>query len=173
MRVLRHVLDVGLRHKRAVAAGTVVLLLLVCGGFTFVDQQFFPLSDRPEVMVDVAMPPGTSLDETSRAVAALERQIAGQAALRHMETHIGDSAPRFYLPYSPATPSTSHAMRLFVATDLHGREELIRAIEALPLPVEVHLHVQRFSLGPTVDFPVRTCRIVCPVQKQYGCLASV
>lgn len=153
--MLRLILGTSLRYKKAVAGGTIVLLFLACGGFLLVDQQFFPQSDRPEVIVDVAMPPGTALEETSGAVSILEKRLTGSTSLRHMEAHIGDGAPRFYLPYAPATPSVTHATLLLVAQSLEAREDLIRQIEAMSLPVGVHLHVQRLSLGPTADFPVQ------------------
>lgn len=158
---LRLILGFCLRYKKAVAGSTIMLLLLACGGFLLIDQQFFPQSDRPEVIVDVAMPPGTAFEETDTAVRILEKNLKGSASLRHMEAHIGDGAPRFYLPYAPATPSTTHATLLLVAQNLDSRENLIRQIEALSLPVGVRLHVQRLSLGPTADFPVQY-RIIGP-----------
>ncbi|MBS1032209.1 efflux RND transporter permease subunit [Gluconobacter cerinus] len=158
---LQKVLLFVLNYKKAVAAGTIGLLALACGGFFFVDQQFFPQSDRPELIMDVAMPPGTSIKETDQAVGFLERHLAGLSSLRHMEAHIGDGAPRFYLPYAPATPSAAHATLLLVAKDLKAREELARQITTIPVPITVHLHVQRLSLGPTADFPVQY-RIIGP-----------
>ncbi|WP_010516458.1 efflux RND transporter permease subunit [Komagataeibacter oboediens] len=159
--ILRHMLGTSLRYKKAVAGGTVMLLIVACGGFMFVDQQFFPQSDRPEVIVDVAMPPGTAIGETDAAVGILEKHLGGSPSLRHMEAHIGDGAPRFYLPYAPATPSAAHATLLLVAQDLDAREKLIQQVEAMSLPAGVHLHVQRLSLGPTADFPVQY-RIIGP-----------
>lgn len=159
--MLRFILGFCLRYKKAVTGGTVMLLLLACGGFLLVDQQFFPQSDRPEVIVDIAMPPGTTFEETDAATGILEKRLAGSASLRHMEAHIGDGAPRFYLPYAPATPSATHATLLLVAQNLEAREDLIRQIEAMSLPAGVHLHVQRLSLGPTADFPVQY-RIIGP-----------
>ncbi|WP_231869349.1 efflux RND transporter permease subunit [Acetobacter malorum] len=169
--MLRLILGTSLRYKKAVAGGTVLLLILAYSGFGFVDQQFFPQSDRPEVIVDVAMPPGTALGETDGAVRLLEKRLAGNPALRHMEAHIGDGAPRFYLPYAPATPSAAHATLLLVAQDLTAREDLIHQIEAMPLPVGVHLHVQRLSLGPTADFPVQY-RITGPDPETMRSLAQ-
>ncbi|RFD19303.1 efflux RND transporter permease subunit [Komagataeibacter melaceti] len=159
--MLRHLLGTSLRYKKNVAGGTIMLLIVACGGFMFVDQQFFPQSDRPEVIVDVAMPPGTAIGETDAAVGIVEKHLAGSPSLRHMEAHIGDGAPRFYLPYAPATPSAAHATLLLVAQDLDAREQLIQQVEAISMPAGVHLHVQRLSLGPTADFPVQY-RIIGP-----------
>lgn len=152
---LHKALGLTLQHKRLVAGVTVLLLVLAGGGFFLVDQQFFPQSDRPELIVDVAMEPGTALGQTSAVVSRLEHQLSGLPALRHMEVHVGDGAPRFYLPYAPATPSASHATLLLVAQDLQAREELMSRINAMPVPVGVQLHVQRLSLGPTAEFPVQ------------------
>lgn len=169
--MLRLILGTSLRYKKAVAGGTVLLLILACSGFGSVDQQFFPQSDRPEVIVDVAMPPGTALGETDGTVRILEKRLAGNPAMRHMEAHIGDGAPRFYLPYASATPSAAHATLLLVAQDLTAREDLIHQIEAMSLPVGVHLHVQRLSLGPTADFPVQY-RITGPDPETLRSLAQ-
>ncbi|WP_077930337.1 efflux RND transporter permease subunit [Acetobacter persici] len=169
--LLRLVLGTSLRYKAVVAGGTCVLLVAACVGFLFVDQQFFPQSDRPEVMVDVAMPPGTALAETGKTVALLEKHLSGQSSLRHMQAHIGDGAPRFYLPYAPATPSAAHATLLLVAQDLKARETLIHQVETVSLPPGVHLHVQRLSLGPTADFPVQY-RIIGPDPEKLRSVAQ-
>lgn len=160
-----------LRHNRTIAGGTILVLFLSVAGLFFVDQQFFPQSDRPELIVDVAMRAGTSIEQTSKLAGYLEKNLIGHSSLRHMETHIGDGAPRFYLPYGPATPSASHATLLLVAQDLHAREDLIRTINAIPVPPDVNLHVQRLSLGPTADFPVQY-RIIGPDPSQLRTIAQ-
>ncbi|MFT8717852.1 efflux RND transporter permease subunit [Acetobacter sp.] len=151
----QNILHETLHHNRLVVGITLLLVAMAAGGMFLVDQQFFPQSDRPELLVDVAMEPGTAIGRTSAVVSRLEHQLTGQKSLRHMEAHIGDGAPRFYLPYGPATPSSAHATLLLVAQNIHAREELIGKINAITLPVGVHLNIQRLSLGPTADFPVQ------------------
>ncbi|MFS8368525.1 efflux RND transporter permease subunit [Acetobacter oryzifermentans] len=152
---LRKILEWVVVRKKTVCAVTLTLLVMAILGTSLVNQQFFPLSDRPELIVDVALPPGSSLSKTNKIVSDIESKILYLPSLAHIETHIGDGAPRFYLPYIPASPSASHATLLLVAKDLNAREELFKSIKNFANAIPASLHVQRLSLGPTADFPVQ------------------
>ncbi|ANA13824.1 efflux RND transporter permease subunit [Acetobacter oryzifermentans] len=152
---LRKILEWVVVRKKTVCAVTLTLLVMAILGTSLVNQQFFPLSDRPELIVDVALPPGSSLSKTNKIVSDIESKILYLPFLAHIETHIGDGAPRFYLPYIPASPSASHATLLLVAKDLNAREELFKSIKNFANGIPASLHVQRLSLGPTADFPVQ------------------
>ncbi|ATI11119.1 MULTISPECIES: efflux RND transporter permease subunit [Acetobacter] len=152
---LRKILEWVVVRKKTVCAVTLTLLVMAILGTSLVNQQFFPLSDRPELIVDVALPPGSSLSKTNKIVSDIESKILYLPSLAHIETHIGDGAPRFYLPYIPASPSASHATLLLVAKDLNAREELFKSIKNFANGIPASLHVQRLSLGPTADFPVQ------------------
>ncbi|MCI4184350.1 efflux RND transporter permease subunit, partial [Dickeya dianthicola] len=70
-------------------------------GMGAVKKQFFPTSDRPEVLVEVQMPYGTSIEQTSAATAKVEAWLAQQKEARIVTSYIGQGAPRFYLAMSP------------------------------------------------------------------------
>lgn len=159
--VLRKVLEWVVFKRKTVCAVTLAFLVMAILGTNLVNQQFFPLSDRPELIVDVALPPGTSLSKTNKIVSNIESRVLSLPYLAHIETHIGDGAPRFYLPYIPATPSASHATLLLVAKNLKDREELFKNIKDFSKDIPASLHVQRLSLGPAADFPVQY-RIIGP-----------
>ena len=158
---LRKVLEWVVVKRKTVCAITIALLIMAILGTNLVNQQFFPVSDRPELIVDVALPAGSSLSKTNKVVSNIESRILPLPSVVHIETHIGDGAPRFYLPYIPASPSASHATLLLIAKDLTAREELFKTIKEFANDIPASLHVQRLSLGPTADFPVQY-RIIGP-----------
>lgn len=138
-----------------VVATTLVLLGLAILGTGLVRQQFFPLSDRPELIVDVAMRPGSSIAATSDAVRQIEQRLTRDADAAKVEAHVGDGAPRFYLPYGPALPDPARATLVVVAKDLEARERLIPRIAGLSVAADAKVHVRRLSLGPSTGFPIQ------------------
>jgi len=142
-------------HGRMVLLATLGLLLASGAGMLLVRQQFFPLSDRPEVVVDLSLQPGASIAATSAAVARLERALAGNPDIRHLDSYIGQGAPRFYLPYAPLLPNPATATMVLVATDLAARERIITRLADPAISPGAKIHVHRLSLGPSAGFPVQ------------------
>jgi len=142
-------------HGWMVMGITLGLLLTSGAGAMLVRQQFFPLSDRPEVVVDISLKPGSSIAATSAAVAKLERRLIGDHDLRHIDSYIGQGAPRFYLPYAPRLPDAATATMVLVAADLDARERVIARLEKQTTAPEAKVHVRRLSLGPTAGFPIQ------------------
>lgn len=170
-RRLRSLIDWTLAHGTLVAVGTAGMLALSVVGALFVREQFFPLSDRPELIVDVSMTPGAALATTSEAVARIEQALTDDPDALHVQSHIGDGAPRFYLPYAPATPSPSRATLLIVSSDLKGRERLFDKLADMNLPASAQVHVQRLSLGPSAGFPIQY-RVMGPDAEQLRQISS-
>jgi len=77
---------------------TLVVFVVALGAFKFVPQQFFPSSDRPEVLVDLRLPEGASFAATLRQAQRLEKVLANRAEIHHFVDFVGAGAPRFYLP---------------------------------------------------------------------------
>ena len=152
---LRRAIEAALDRDRLVVAVTAAILALGIAGAGLVRQQFFPRSDRPEIIVDVTMRPGSSIRATSHAVAALERTLRSDPRIRSMDSFIGEGAPRFYLPYGPALPNPGNATLVLVATDLDAREGVIDRLNHLPDVPGASVHVRRLSLGPSTGFPVQ------------------
>jgi len=154
-RYLRGAIDWALDRCWLIVGITVALLAVSLAGAMLVRQQFFPNSDRPEVMVDVAMRPGASIEATETAVKRLEDVLRGDPRIRSMDSYVGRGAARFYLPYGPALPNPATATVMLVTTDLAARDALIRKLERMPAIAGASLHVRRLSLGPTLGAPVQ------------------
>jgi len=100
-------------RRRWLTVGSVVGLLILSGwGFGFVDRSFFPPSTRPQFMVDVWLPQGSHIDETTRAVAQIEEHVLQYEGVTHVTSVVGRGALRFLLPYSPEKANTAYAQLL-------------------------------------------------------------
>ncbi len=106
-RRLRAIIAWSVRRKFTVAS--VVLLMFVGAGvgMGFVTKQFFPKSDRPELLLEVQMPEGTSINATERTVKELEDYLRSQPEAKIVSSYIGQGAPRFFLSYAPELPDSS------------------------------------------------------------------
>ena len=142
-------------RRRTVVIATAILLGLSVGGTMLVRQQFFPPSDRPEIVVDLALKPGSSIAATSAAVARVEALVRKDADIRHFDSYIGQGAPRFYLPYAPMLPNPATATMLLVASDLAARERVIERLTHTQVAPQAKIHVRRLSLGPNAGFPIQ------------------
>ena len=97
-RLFMRMLDRVLRRRYAVIGGTVALFVAALIGMKFVQQQFFPSSDRPELLVDLTLPQGSSLGATRKTVEDLEKILKADADIEHWSFYVGSGAIRFYLP---------------------------------------------------------------------------
>ncbi|MGE8550860.1 MAG: efflux RND transporter permease subunit, partial [Acinetobacter calcoaceticus] len=100
----RQILERVIARKWLVAGSVIGLFVLAIGGMTLVKKQFFPISDRPEVLVEVQMPYGTSITQTSAATAKVEAWLSKQNEAKIVTSYIGQGAPRFYLSMGPELP---------------------------------------------------------------------
>jgi multidrug efflux pump subunit AcrB len=82
----------------------VAIFILAVLGMGLVKKQFFPTSDRPEVLVEVQMPYGTSIAQTSAATAKIEAWLGKQPEAKIVTAYIGQGSPRFYLAMAPSCP---------------------------------------------------------------------
>lgn len=144
-------------RKWLVAGSVVGLFALAILGMAVVKKQFFPISDRPEVLVEVQMPYGTSINQTSAASAKLEAWLAKQKEAKIVTAYVGQGAPRFYLAMGPELPDPSFA-KIVVRTDSQEerdalKQRLRRAI-ADGLAPEARVRVTQLVFGPYSPFPV-------------------
>jgi len=143
--------------KWLVAGAVVGAFVLAILGMGVVEKQFFPTSDRPEVLVEVQMPYGTSIEQTSAASAKVEAWLARQPEARIVTAYIGQGAPRFFLAMSPELPDPSFAKIVVLADDDKAREALkFRLREAIAdgLAPEAQVRVTQIVFGPPSPFPV-------------------
>ena len=123
-------------HRRVVVAATVALFVLSIALFRFVPQQFFPASDRPELMVDLWLPQGASYAATEREVHAMEAALAGNEDVASITAYVGVGSPRFYLPLDQQTPNINFGQ--FVVMTKRRRESRARA-DSYPESVRARL----------------------------------
>ncbi|PTM45142.1 multidrug efflux pump subunit AcrB [Sphingomonas aerolata] len=170
-RRLRRVVDASMTRRKTVVAVTAALLIASLAGAMLVRQQFFPVSDRPEIIVDVSLRPGSSLSATSAAVKQIEASIAKDRDIAQADSYIGQGSPRFYLPYGPSLPDPATTTMVLVATDLHARERVIARLLANHASPEAKLHIRRLSLGPSAGFPVQY-RVIGPDPEMLRTIAA-
>ncbi|WP_263064582.1 efflux RND transporter permease subunit [Dickeya dadantii] len=153
----RQVLEHVIARKWLVAGAVVTLFMVSVLGMSVVKKQFFPTSDRPEVLVEVQMPYGTSIEQTSTATAKVEAWLAQQKEARIVTSYIGQGAPRFFLAMSPELPDPSFAKIVVLAGNDQEREALkfrLRQAIADGLAPEAQVRVTQIVFGPPSPFPV-------------------
>src|SRR5207247_3109064 len=97
------------RRKYTVAGIVVGAFLMAGGGMAVVKKQFFPNSDRPELLIEVQLPLGTSIETTSAATKKIEHWLSEQPESKIVTSYIGAGAPRFFFSYNPELPDPSFA----------------------------------------------------------------
>ena len=121
----RQVLARVIARKWLVAASVIGLFIVAILGMGLVKKQFFPISDRPEVLVEVQMPYGTSITQTSAAAAKVEAWLAKQAEAKIVTAYVGQGAPRFFLAMGPELPDPSFA-KIVIRTDSQDARDALK-----------------------------------------------
>jgi multidrug efflux pump subunit AcrB len=150
-RQLRRLIGLAVDHKYRVAVFTVVALLVSSAGFAFVKRQFFPNSGRPEVLVEIQMPEGSSITATSNAAQKVEQWVRRQAESRTVTTYVGQGAPRFFFSYNPELPDPAFAKIVILTDDSRARDALklrLRQAAAEGLAPEARVRVTQLFFGP-------------------------
>ena len=154
---LRRVLGRVIAGKWLVAGAVVALFVLSILGMGVVKKQFFPISDRPEVLVEVQMPYGTAIKQTSEATAKVEAWLSRQAEAQIVTSYIGQGAPRFFFAMGPELPDPSFAKIVIRTGSQEERDALklrLREVIAQGLAPEARLRVTQLVFGPYSPFPV-------------------
>ncbi|CAO3357765.1 RND efflux system, inner membrane transporter KPN_02144 [Azospirillum palustre] len=170
-RRLRRVIAFAVRHK-ALTCGIVGLaFVFAIVGMGGVKQQFFPTSDRPEVLVEVRLPEGTSIETTTATVGKIERWLADQPEAKIVTSYVGQGAPRFFIAMAPELPDPAFAKIVALTPDAEAREALkhrLRQAVAQGLAPEANVRVTQIVFGPYTPFPVEF-RVMGPDPAQlYG-----
>ncbi|NBB46899.1 AcrB/AcrD/AcrF family protein [Rhizobium sp. CRIBSB] len=157
-RLFSQALQVSLRWRWVTIATTLVLFALSVVGMSAVQQQFFPSSDRPELIVDWNLPQNATIAETSRQIARFEAEkLVGNPDIDHWSSYIGQGAPRFILSYDVQDPSPAFGQTVILTKDLEARDRLRKELQA-------YLHttfpgtdafVKLLDIGPPVGKPVQ------------------
>ncbi|AMO95201.1 acrB/AcrD/AcrF family protein [Collimonas fungivorans] len=170
----RQVLERVIASKWLVAGTVVGLFIVAVLGMAVVKKQFFPISDRPEVLVEVQMPYGTSIGQTSAATEKVEAWLAKQPEAKIVTAYVGQGAPRFYLAMGPELPDPSFA-KIVVRTDNQDEREVLknrlRKAIAEGLASEARVRVTQLVFGPYSPFPV-AYRVTGPDQDKLRSIAA-
>jgi multidrug efflux pump len=136
---------------------TLVVFVLGLGAFGLVPQQFFPSSDRPELLVDFRLPEGASFAATLRQAQRFEAVLNKRAEIDHYVDFVGAGAPRFYLPLDEQLPAPNFAQFVVTAKNVKAREKLAPVLaEVLRTDyATVRTRISRLENGPPIGFPVQ------------------
>lgn len=153
----RNILAKVIARKWGVAGVVIGSFALAIAGMGLVKKQFFPISDRPEVLVEIQMPYGTSIESTTRTTVKVENWLREQKESNEVTSYIGQGAPRFYLAMAPELPDPSFAKIVVLTEDATEREKLkFRLREAISdgLAPEAQVRVTQLVFGPYTPYPV-------------------
>ncbi|MCK1720742.1 efflux RND transporter permease subunit [Bradyrhizobium sp. 141] len=154
---LRAIITFVVRHKFVTCGIVAVAFGLSVVGMGGLKQQFFPTSDRPEVLVEVRLPEGTSIGTTTATVAKLERWLEGQSEAKIVTSYVGQGAPRFFFAMAPELPDPAFAKIVVLTPDAEAREVLkhrLRQAVSDGLAPEANVRVTQLVFGPYTPFPV-------------------
>ncbi|WP_186110599.1 efflux RND transporter permease subunit [Burkholderia gladioli] len=136
---------------------TVALFVVALGGFSMIPQQFFPSSDRPELLIDVRLPEGASFPATLEQTKRLEKVLENRPEIDHTVSFVGTGAPRFYLPLDQQLAQPNFAQFVVTAKSVEAREKLASWLaptlrEQFPA---IRWRLSRLENGPPVGYPVQ------------------
>lgn len=145
-----------IRFKKTVIIGTAAIFAGTVALIPFVNQEFFPDSVRPEIILDVNLPSGASIKETKEVMAGIADNLYGDDRVSSFSIYIGDSAPRFILLFDPLAPEDSHGQMILVARDSKVRDSLrddTLAFIAEQYP-DARAHARLITTGPPAEYPI-------------------
>ena len=157
MSIYRGFLNGAMRVRWLTILVTIALFVVSIYGMRLVPRQFFPNSDRVDLMVDLTLPQNASIHATETAAKRLDAILAADPDVDHWSTYVGQGAVRFYLPLNVQLPNPFFAQAAIVAKDVAGRERLQARLEKA-LEEEFPSAVGRVApleLGPPVGWPIR------------------
>ncbi|WP_175719832.1 efflux RND transporter permease subunit [Burkholderia anthina] len=154
---LRGWIDWCIERRFVVLLITGALFVVALMGFTLVPQQFFPSSDRPELLVDLRLPEGASFAATLRETQRLEKVLDKRPEIDHSVNFVGSGAPRFYLPLDQQLQLPNFSQFVVTAKSVADREKLATWLETTlrdQFPA-VRWRLSRLENGPPVGYPVQ------------------
>jgi multidrug efflux pump subunit AcrB len=144
-------------HRWKTIGITIALFALGIVGMGKVQQQFFPDSSRPEILVDLWLPEGSPFVASEEVAKRVEKRLAQEEGVSSVTTWVGSGVPRFYLPLDQVFPQTNVSQLIVLPKDLKVRESLrvkLPALLAQEFP-EVRGRVKLLPNGPPVPYPVQ------------------
>ncbi|SFN21402.1 Multidrug efflux pump subunit AcrB [Candidatus Pantoea varia] len=153
----RQLLTRVIARKGWVAGVVIALFIIAVLGMALVKKQFFPTSDRPEVLVEVQLPYGSAIEQTRAAAEKVETWLKQQREAKIVTAYIGQGPPRFYLAMAPELPDPAFAKLVVLTDSQDARDALkaqLRAAIASGLVPEAQVRVTQLVFGPYSPYPV-------------------
>ena len=164
-RILRSMVQWCVDHRIKVVLATVGVFALSIVGFGRVQQQFFPLSERPELFLQLRLPEGTAFKVTEQSVKQAETLLKDDKDIATYTSYVGQGSPRFWLGLNPQLPNEAFAEIVIVSKDVDARERIKARLEKAVAGgdlSEARVRIDRFNFGPPVGFPVQF-RVIGPI----------
>jgi multidrug efflux pump len=166
-RILRGMIQWCVEHRIKVVVATVGIFALSIVAFGHVQQQFFPLSERPELFLQLRLPEGSAIGVTEKSVEKAETLLKDDKDIATYTAYVGQGSPRFWLGLNPQLPNEAFAEIVIVSKDVEARERIKARLEKAVndgILTEARVRVDRFNFGPPVGFPVQF-RVIGPDTK--------
>lgn len=157
-RTFARLLDVCMRWKWTTIVATVLVFCVSVFAMRFVQEQFFPSSDRPELVIDWALPQNASIAETNVQIARFEEEkLKGNPDIERWSSYVGEGAVRFLLSFDVQPPSPAFGQTIIVSKDLEARDRLKADLEAYLRTTFVGTDalVKLLDIGPPVGRPIQ------------------
>ncbi|MFM7704147.1 MAG: efflux RND transporter permease subunit, partial [Rubrivivax sp.] len=153
----RRLVDACVRHRWLTILATLAIFAAGLAGMGRVQQQFFPDSSRPEILVDLWLPEGSTVRESEALARRFEARLMKEPGLDTVTTWVGAGVPRFYLPLDNIFPQGNVSQSILVPKDLKAREELRKRLPTLMASEfpEARARVKLLPNGPPVPYPVQ------------------
>ncbi len=150
-------LDLALRMKYAVLGATLALFLLSLAGMQLVQQQFFPASDRPELLINVNLPQTASINATEETVKRIEAVLKADKDVDYWTFYVGQGAIRFYLPLDAQLANSFFAQAVVITKGYEERPAVQKRLEAAFASgfEDALIRVSPLELGPPVGWPLK------------------
>ena len=146
-----------MRNRWWTIGATVLMFVLSVFGMGLVQNQFFPASDRPEILVDLNLPQNASIEETLKVTQRFEESLKGDPDIVRWSSYIGEGAIRFYLPLDQQLQNPFYAQLVIVSTGLESRDVLVERLNKRLREefVGIGSFVHTLELGPPVGQPLQ------------------
>jgi multidrug efflux pump subunit AcrB len=157
-RLLRRIIQGCVNYRKSILILTLLLFILaVIGMAKKVEKQFFPSSDRPELMIDIYLPEGSAFATTEAVTQRMEAILNEQPEVHTLASYIGAGAPRFFLALNPELPNPAFAKIIAITGDRKERDQLQKRLQTLihdgAFP-DARVRVHPLLYGPPVAWPI-------------------
>jgi multidrug efflux pump subunit AcrB len=172
-RALRRVIEWCVRRRVTVVVATAGIFVLSILAFGHVQQQFFPLSERPELFFQLRLPAGTAFGTTLESVKRAQAMLKNDNDIATYTAYVGRGSPRFWLGLNPQLPDEAFAEIVILSKDVEARERIKARLEKAVADgalSEARVRVDRFNFGPPAGFPVQF-RVIGPDAKKVRDIA--